>query len=77
MEDIEYLKTLRAVRDRAHLVLEAAEQGDLTHFDYNAERMTDVASFVAGVINVCPHCKSMSWLLACMLACLPVCEKPR
>lgn len=53
MTDIEYLKTLQAVRDRANLVQKAAEQGELTHFNYNAARMPAVAEFVADVITVC------------------------
>ncbi|KAI0127986.1 hypothetical protein BJ170DRAFT_627983 [Xylariales sp. AK1849] len=51
MADIEYLKSLRAVRDRAHLVLKAAEQGRLTHFVYKAELMPKVADFVSGIIT--------------------------
>lgn len=54
MADIEYLKSLQAVRDRAHLVLDAAERNELTHFTYHAERMPDTAKFVADIINVFP-----------------------
>ncbi|KAF7716577.1 Uncharacterized protein PECH_004383 [Penicillium ucsense] len=51
MSDIEYLKSLDAVRERAHLVLGAAEKKDLLHFDYDASKMSDVADFVEGVIS--------------------------
>lgn len=52
MADIEYLKSLQAVRDRAHLVLEAAERNELTHFIYHADCMPATAKFVASIINV-------------------------
>ncbi|KAI2785916.1 Protein urg3 [Penicillium oxalicum] len=51
MSDIEYLKGLDAVRERAHLVLGAAEKNQLLHFDYDASKMGDVADYVAGVIS--------------------------
>lgn len=54
MGDIEYLKGLDAVRERAHLVLAAAERNELSHFDYDPTKMSEVADFVAGVISVCP-----------------------
>lgn len=53
MADIDYLKGLDAVRERAHLVLGAAERNELTHFDYDPSKMSEVADFVAGVITVC------------------------
>ncbi|KAJ5984713.1 hypothetical protein N7481_006812 [Penicillium waksmanii] len=52
MAEIEYLKGLKAVRERAHLVLEAAAQDNLTHFSYLPDLMPGVADFVAGIINV-------------------------
>lgn len=52
MADIEYLKGLKAVRERAHLVLEAAAQDNLTHFSYFPDLMPGVADYVAGIINV-------------------------
>jgi hypothetical protein len=55
MADIEYLKGLEAVRERAHLVLGAAERNELSHFDYDSSKMSGVADFVAGVITVCPQ----------------------
>jgi hypothetical protein len=53
MADIDYLKGLDAVRERAHLVLGAAERNELTHFDYDPSKMSEVADFVAGVITAC------------------------
>jgi DNA gyrase/topoisomerase IV subunit B len=53
MADIEYLKGLEAVRERAHLVLGAAERNELSHFDYDSSKMSEVAEFVADVITVC------------------------
>lgn len=52
MTDIEYLKSLQAVRDRAHMVLKAAEKDELTHFTYDASLMPKAAEFVAGIITV-------------------------
>ncbi|KAJ5664665.1 hypothetical protein N7462_011478 [Penicillium macrosclerotiorum] len=51
MADIEYLKSLQAVRERAHLVLQVAERGDLSHFTYNPSRMPEVADFVVSIIT--------------------------
>ncbi|KAF7559197.1 hypothetical protein G7046_g4965 [Stylonectria norvegica] len=48
---IKYLTGLRAVRDRAGLVLEAAQQGQLTHFEYHEDLMPKVAETVAGLIT--------------------------
>ena len=52
MSDVEYLLTLEAVRERAGIVLATARQGGLTHFDYHAERISDVADFVTDIIEV-------------------------
>jgi hypothetical protein len=62
MADIEYLKSLQAVRERAHLVLKAAEQGALSHFHYDPARMPAVVEFVAGVISVWPA-PTLNWPL--------------
>lgn len=56
--DIEYLKSLRAVRERSQIVLEAARKGDLNNFVYDEGRMKETAEFVAGVISV-----SISWAI--------------
>lgn len=52
MAEIEYLKTLQAVRERSRLVLDAAKQGKTNNFDFHPERMQHVTEFVAGVIDV-------------------------
>lgn len=52
MANIEYLKGLDAVRERAHQVLGAAERNELSHFDYDPFKMSEAANFVAGVITV-------------------------
>jgi hypothetical protein len=52
MSDIEYLKSLQAVRERANLVLKAAEKDELSHFKYDASLMPKAAEFVAGIISV-------------------------
>ncbi|OJJ08752.1 hypothetical protein ASPVEDRAFT_47925 [Aspergillus versicolor CBS 583.65] len=51
MADIEYLKSLQAVRERAQLVLQAACKDELSHFHYNAAKMSTVAEFVTGIIT--------------------------
>ncbi|PKY08118.1 DUF1688-domain-containing protein [Aspergillus campestris IBT 28561] len=51
MTDIQYLKSLQAVRDRAHQVLGAAQSGDLSHFDYHPTRMASTAEYVADIIT--------------------------
>ncbi|KAL7943633.1 hypothetical protein V8C42DRAFT_328039 [Trichoderma barbatum] len=49
--DIEYLKSLRAVRERSQIVLEAARNGGLNSFVLDEGRMKETAEFVAGVIS--------------------------
>lgn len=51
--DIEYLKSLQAVRERSRIVLDRAQKGSLNNFIYDESRMKDTAEFVAGVISVC------------------------
>lgn len=50
--DIQYLKSLRAVRERSRIVLEAARNGGLNNFELDELRMKETAEFVAGVISV-------------------------
>lgn len=50
--DIEYLKSLKAVRERSRIVLERAQSGSLNNFIYDEGRMKETAEFVAGVISV-------------------------
>lgn len=49
---VTYLLSLGAVRDRAKLVGEAAQSGQLSHFDVHEDRLDDVADLVASVIKV-------------------------
>lgn len=51
-QDISYLLSLQAVRDRSQSVLKAAKEGALNNFDYHHERMPEVADFVLSVISV-------------------------
>lgn len=51
--DIEYLKSLQAVRERSRIVLERARSGSLNNFVYDESRMKETAEFVTGVISVC------------------------
>jgi hypothetical protein len=50
--DIEYLKSLRAVRERSRIALEAARNGGLNNFVYDESRMKETAEFVTSVISV-------------------------
>ncbi|KAF7553545.1 hypothetical protein G7Z17_g3552 [Cylindrodendrum hubeiense] len=49
--DREYLLSLQAVRANASKVLDAANNGELIHFDYDDQRMAVVADFVTDVIK--------------------------
>lgn len=49
---IKYLLSLRAVRERAQIVWQAAEAGELTHFNFHDDKLGDVADFVISVIQV-------------------------
>ncbi|KAL6693436.1 hypothetical protein J3F84DRAFT_380817 [Trichoderma pleuroticola] len=49
--EIDYLKSLRAVRERSRIVLEAARNGGLNNFVLDEGRMKETAEFVAGVIS--------------------------
>lgn len=50
--DVEYLKSLRAVRERSQIVFEAARNGGLNSFVFDEGRMKEAAELVAGVISV-------------------------
>lgn len=50
--DIEYLKSLQAVRERSRIVLDRARKGSLNNFIYDESRMKETAEFVTGVISV-------------------------
>ncbi|KAJ2558663.1 hypothetical protein EV175_000682 [Coemansia sp. RSA 1933] len=49
--NIRYLKSLEAVRERAHEVLRRAEQGQLRHFEYDASKVDSVAEAVYALIE--------------------------
>lgn len=49
---IEYLLSLKVVRERAHIVYKLAEQGKLHHFDYHADRLDETAKYVMDIIEV-------------------------
>ncbi|KAI0833108.1 DUF1688 domain-containing protein [Hypoxylon sp. FL0890] len=48
---VKYLLSLRAIRERAKIVGEAAKSGNLSHFDLHEDRLDDVADFVTSVIK--------------------------
>jgi hypothetical protein len=50
---VKYLLSLRAIRERAKIVGDAAKAGNLTHFDVHEDRLDDVADYVTSVIKVC------------------------
>ena len=50
--DIEYILSLKAVREQARRVLELAEQGKLTHFNYNQDKLGVAADYVIEIIQV-------------------------
>jgi hypothetical protein len=50
--NVKYLLSLRAIRDRANVVREIAEAGNLAHFDLREDKLDDVVDFVASVIKV-------------------------
>lgn len=57
---VKYLLSLRAVRERAQVVWQAAEAGELTHFDLHKDKLGDVADFVISVIQVLTYCSRTS-----------------
>ncbi|KAL1864104.1 hypothetical protein Daus18300_007884 [Diaporthe australafricana] len=48
---VKYLLSLRAIRERAQIVWQAAEAGELAHFDLHKDKLGDVADFVISVIK--------------------------
>ena len=48
-----YLLSLRAIRERAKIVGDAAQANKLNHFNVHDDRMDAVADFVTSVIQVC------------------------
>ena len=51
-DKVKYLLSLRAVRERAQIVGEAAAAGKLSHFDVHEDKLGDAADFVTSVIKV-------------------------
>ncbi|KAI9140473.1 hypothetical protein BKA69DRAFT_1125725 [Paraphysoderma sedebokerense] len=51
MDQVTYLKSLPAVRDRAHQVLEKGIQGSLQCFNVDMSKLDDVVNFVADLIK--------------------------
>lgn len=49
---VKYLLSLGAIRDRARIVGQAANAGNLIHFDVHEDKLDDVADFVTSVIKV-------------------------
>lgn len=50
--EVKYLLSLGAIRERAQIVWQAAEAGELAHFDFHADKLDDVADFIISVIQV-------------------------
>ncbi|KAM0477510.1 hypothetical protein ACHAPX_005823 [Trichoderma viride] len=46
-----YLRSLGAIRDRAKVLLEKAEDNDLVHFDVDMNKFPNVVTFVSGLIK--------------------------
>ena len=53
--DVQYLLSLRAIRERSQIVWRAAEAGKLTNFDFHPDKLGAVADFVLSVIEVHGH----------------------
>jgi hypothetical protein len=49
---VQYLLSLRAIRERAKIVGDVAKSGELSHFDLHEDRLTDCVDFVLSVIKV-------------------------
>lgn len=50
-EDIEYLKSLRAVRERCFKVQELATKNKLAHFDIDTSKLQDIVQLVISLIK--------------------------
>ncbi|EAW15316.1 URC4/urg3 family protein [Aspergillus clavatus NRRL 1] len=49
--EIQYILSLKAVRERAHRVLQLAEQNRLNHFDYHQDKLETAVQYVINVIK--------------------------
>lgn len=47
-----YLKSIYAVRERSHLVLEKAKKNQLRHFNVDMSKFQDTANYVVSIIKV-------------------------
>jgi hypothetical protein len=47
-----YLRSLGAIRDRAKVLMEKAEENELVHFDVDMNKFPNVVTFVSGLIKV-------------------------
>lgn len=52
-QEVQYILSLKAVRERANHVLNLAKDNHLNHFDYHEDRLNDAVQYVAGIIKVC------------------------
>lgn len=61
---VKHLLSLQAIREKAQIVWQAAEGGELSHFDLHQDKLDVVADFVISVIEVrAPHSmQSTGWL---------------
>lgn len=56
--DSQYLLSLHAIRERARIVGDVAQAGNLNHFDFNSGQMDYFADFVTSIIQVRSAMKS-------------------
>ncbi|RHZ52481.1 hypothetical protein CDV55_103014 [Aspergillus turcosus] len=49
--EIQYVLGLKAVRERAHRVLQLAEENRLNHFEYHPDRLQDAVQYVISIIK--------------------------
>jgi hypothetical protein len=49
---VKYLLSLRAIRERAKVVGDVADSGNLRHFELRKDKLDDAVDFVASVIKV-------------------------
>lgn len=71
--DRDYILSLQAVRAQASVVLDAAKEGGLNHFNFDAAKMDDAAKYVVGLIEVGVPClfkPQESFKLTCSSATL-------
>lgn len=47
-----YLRSIHAVRERCHIVLEKAKKNELAHFDVDMSKFVPTASYIVSIIKV-------------------------